>query len=209
MCPISKKQQKSLEFVKQFHRQRGFPPSIREIGSHFNIKSPNGVKYHLNVLEREGLLSRQARTARGLQAKDLPEISSMQPIPVVGRVAAGGPNLAFEEIERELLVDPTVFGPTEQPDSLFALRISGDSMKGVGIFEGDIAIVRKQHTASLGEIIVALLEEEATVKRYLPKNGYIVLQPENDAYDPIVLSGNKLDDFKILGKVIGLLRTKL
>lgn len=209
MSPVSERQQQILNFVHQFRSENGFPPSVREIGVHFGIKSPNGVTYHLRVLEREGLLDREPRTSRSLR----PHGSAAQwkpcKVPVVGRVAAGGPNLAFEEIEREVYLDPDLFGKHEDSESLFALRVTGDSMSGVGIFEGDIAVVRRQRTANLGDIVVAMVEGEATIKRYLPRNGHVVLQPENDRYSPIVVKGYHLEQLTILGKVVGLLRTRV
>lgn len=205
MSPVSEKQTMILQFIEDFHSSRGYPPSLREIGHHFKIKSPNGVKYHLKVLEREGLISRNPKTSRGLMT---PSSSKGRKIPVVGRVAAGGPSLAYEEVEREVVLDPELFGDSTT-DDLFALRVTGDSMKGAGIFEGDIAVVRRQRTANLGDVVVALMDGEATVKRYMPRNGYIVLQPENEDYAPIILKGYQLNELMILGRVVGLLRTRM
>jgi len=207
MSPVSEKQYKILEFIRSFHQKRGFPPSVREIGTRFGIKSPNGVKYHLDVLEREGLLNREPGTSRGLTPTGEGSLKPQRSVPVVGRVAAGGPNLAFQEIEREVVVDPELFG--ENDDSLFALRIVGDSMKNAGIFEGDIAVVRRQQTADSGDIVVAMIDGDATVKRYIPQKNKIVLQPENETYKPITVQGEQLGEFSILGKVVGLLRTKI
>jgi len=187
-----------LEFVQRFSRERGFPPTIREIGDAFGITSTNGVRYYLNMLEKSGHLKRSGRISRGIET-----LAAQRPagIPILGRVAAGQPVFADESDEGRL--HPTeMFG---DPESLFALRVKGDSMVDAGIVEGDYVIVRRQETASAGEIVVALIEDEATVKRYQPGRGRIELVAENPRYEPIVVEQGA--EFRILGIVKGVLRT--
>ena len=186
-----------LEFVQRFTRERGFPPTIREIGDAFGISSTNGVRYYLNMLEKEGRLKRSGRISRGIETT-APRGGG---IPILGRVAAGQPVLAEESFDGRL--EPNdLFGA---PDSLFALRVKGDSMIDAGILEGDYVIVRRQQTASPGEIVVALLEDEATVKRYQPARDRIELVAENPRYRPIVVGPDA--GFQILGIVKGVIRT--
>lgn len=186
-----------LEFVQRFSRERGFPPTIREIGDAFGISSTNGVRYYLNMLEKSGRLKRSGRISRGIETTS-PHAAG---IPILGRVAAGQPVFAEESFDGRL--EPNdLFGDTE---SLFALRVKGDSMIDAGILEGDYVIVRRQDTASAGEIVVALLEDEATVKRYQPGRGRVELVAENPNYAPIVVEPGA--EFRILGIVKGVIRT--
>lgn len=187
-----------LEFVQRFSRDRGFPPTIREIGDAFGITSTNGVRYYLNMLEKEGHLKRSGRISRGIET---PRARVSAGIPILGRVAAGQP--VFAEESREDRLEPgQMFGDTQ---SLFALQVRGDSMINAGILEGDYVIVRRQETAGAGEIVVALLEDEATVKRYQPGRDRVELVAENPQYPPIVVEPGQ--EFRILGIVKGVLRT--
>jgi len=185
-------------FIQRFRRERGSAPTIREIGEHFQISSTNGVRYYLNLLEKAGYIRRDRKISRGIGPS-----SEMRPsgIPVLGRVAAGQPILAEENVSGNLDI-ADMFGQTAE---LFALRVRGDSMIDAGILEGDYVIVRKQETARAGEIVVALIEDEATVKRYQPKRGHVELVAENPRYEPIVV--NRESNFRVLGTVRGVVRT--
>ncbi len=185
-------------YIQRYRKERGSAPTIREIGEHFQISSTNGVRYYLNLLEKAGYIRRNRKISRGigpaLVAKPLG-------IPVLGRVAAGSPILAEENLTGNLdLAD--MFGQTEE---LFALKVRGDSMVNAGIFDGDYVIVRKQETATPGDIVVALINDEATVKRFQPKRGYVELVAENPQYPPIVV--DKTKSLRLLGTVRGVVRT--
>lgn len=188
-----------LAYVQRRRRESGIPPTIREIGTAFGIASTNGVRYYLNMLEKEGHLKRRPRISRGIDTAEMaPPRAS---IPILGHVAAGEPILAESSYEGRL--DTTeLFGETDQ---LFALRVRGDSMIDAGMLENDYVIVRKQEAANPGEIIVALLEDEATVKFYQPRRDRIELVPANEKYRPIVVTRDT--SFHILGVVRGVVRT--
>ena len=188
-----------LSFIQRFARERGYPPTIREIGREHGISSTNGVRYYLNLLEKEGYLRRSERISRGIEGMAKPAASAG--IPILGRVAAGQPTLAEESFEGA--VEPgDMFGDRS---GLFALRVRGDSMTGAGIMAGDYVIVRQQESANAGEMVVALLENEATVKYYRPGRGSIELVAANPAYEPIAVDPQS--GFRILGVVRGVLRT--
>lgn len=193
-----------LSFVKRFTRERGYPPTIREIGAEFKIRSTNGVRYYLTMLERSGQLKRSGRISRGIGAVTSPAPAGGRhgySIPVLGRVAAGQPIVAEESFEGSL--EPLeLFG---DPSSMFALRVRGDSMIDAGIFENDYVVVRRQDRASAGEIVVALLEDEATVKYFQPRRGVVELVAANPKYQPIVVKPE--DGLRILGVVRGVIRT--
>jgi repressor LexA len=183
-----------LNYIRCFQRDKGYPPTIREIGEKFQIASTNGVRYHLNILQKEGHLSRRSRISRGTT-------TVTEGIPVLGRVAAGRPLLAEESFEGTL--EPgTVFGDTA---GLFALRVKGDSMTGAGILEGDYVIVRRQESAASGDMVVALIDDEATVKYYRPKADRVELVAANPAYMPIQVEPNQ--ELRLLGVVHGVIRT--
>lgn len=183
-----------LQFIRSFAREKGYPPTIREIGKAFGIASTNGVRYHLEILEKAGLLQRRSRISRGT-------ITPSNSIPVLGRVAAGQPILAEQNFEGSL--EPAqMFG---DPQGLFALRVRGDSMIDAGIHSGDYVIVRQQEHATSGDMVVALLEDEATVKYFRPRGTRIELVPANEKYSPIVVEAGS--EFRILGVVRGVIRT--
>lgn len=187
-----------LLYVQRSSRERGIPPTIREIGKAFGIASTNGVRYYLSMLEKEGHLKRSSRISRGILAATPARATG---IPILGRVAAGQPILAEESLDGRL--EPAeMFGDV---GGLFALRVRGDSMIDAGILPDDYVIVRKQEQADRGEIIVALLEDEATVKYYEPRGDSIELVAANPRYTPIVVSPDQT--FRILGVVRGVVRT--
>jgi repressor LexA len=187
-----------LTFIQRYRRDNGSAPTIREIGEHFRISSTNGVRYYLNLLEKSGHIRRNRKISRGIGPIAAPKTIG---IPLLGQVAAGQPILAEESFSGSLdMAD--MFGETS---SLFALRVRGDSMIDAGILEGDYVIVRKQDEARTGEIVVALLEDEATVKYYQPRRSHIELVAANVKYEPIVVG--KDTSFRILGTVRGVVRT--
>lgn len=188
-----------LGFIERFTRERGYPPTIREIGEEFSISSTNGVRYHLNLLEKSGHLKRSEKISRGIETSAKP--GRWGGIPILGRVAAGQPILAVENRDGTLELDD-MFG---DPSSLFALRVRGDSMIDAGILEGDYVVVRQAAQANAGEIVVGLLGDEATVKYYQPRRGRIELVAANAKYAPIVVEEGQ--EFRILGIVKGVIRT--
>jgi repressor LexA len=190
---------KILAFIQRFTRDHGFPPTIREIGEAFGISSTNGVRYYLTMLEKSGHLKRSGRISRGIGPTGPPPASAG--IPILGRVAAGQPILA-EENHDGTLETREMFG---DPRGLFALKVRGDSMIEAGILAGDYVVVRHQESASAGEIVVALVGDEATVKYYRPREDSVELVPANPKYEPIVVAEES--DFRILGTVRGVIRT--
>ncbi len=187
-------------FIQRFRREKGSAPTIREIGRQFGISSTNGVRYYLNLLEKAGYIRRTGGISRGI-GPSTATATATPGIPVLGRVAAGQPSLAEENWSGSLeLTD--MFGETEQ---LFALQVRGDSMVDAGILPGDYVIVQKQETARAGEIVVACLGEEATVKYYQPRKDRVELVPANEKYEPILVTSDS--DFRILGTVRGVVRT--
>ena len=197
---ISAKQQEILEYIKETILKKGYPPSVREICEAVHLKSTSSVHSHLETLEENGYIRRDPTKPRTIEILDdnfnLTR-REMVNIPVLGTVAAGQPILAQENIENYFPI-PAELLPNQKT---FMLRVKGDSMINAGIFNGDQIIVAQQETAENGEIVVALLDDSATVKRFYKENGHFRLQPENDAMEPILT-----DSVQILGKVIGLMR---
>lgn len=187
-------------YIKRYKRENGSSPTIRDIGREFGISSTNGVRYYLSMLEKAGYISRKGGISRGIGVAH--DTSDASGIPVLGRVAAGSPITAEENYSGALEFDG-MFGETEQ---LFALQVRGDSMIDAGILQDDHVIVKKTETARPGEIVVALLEDEATVKYYEPHGDHIELVPANAKYEPIVVTGDDLG-FRIIGVVRGVVRT--
>jgi repressor LexA len=206
--PLTDRQRSVWEFIAEESIRRGYPPTLREIGENFGIGSTNGVRTILEALERKGYVRRQPYLSRGIEIMKWPdqmdvieEESEVTRIPIVGQVAAGIPLLAEQNIEGELLVDKSLFPAGDG----FALRVKGKSMIEAGINEGDIVMARPDLPVEKGAIIIALIEDEATVKYYYPEKGKIRLQPANPIFDPIWISRNT-PGFKVVGKVVGLYR---
>ena len=198
--PRGDMQERILAYIQEEIQARGYAPSVREIGEAVGLKSTSTVHGHLTRLEKKGLLHRDAMKPRamGLAKSTIDESENMVcQLPVVGRVAAGQPILAEESIEDFMALPVDFIGDGEH----FVLRVRGDSMIQAGIFHDDYIVVRKQQHANNGEIVVALVEDEATVKRFFKENGHFRLQPENDAMEPIIVPA-----VTILGKVTSLLR---
>ncbi len=190
-------QQKILEFIRKEIETKGYPPSVREICAAVGLKSTSSVHMHLTQLERQGVIRRDATKPRALELLDSP-LSRGRSVPLIGKVTAGTPILAVENIEDYLVVPQDLIG---QDKDMFALRVQGDSMIEAGILDGDIIVVRAQSQADNGDIVVALMEDEATVKRIFYENGHIRLQPENRALEPIIV---KRAD--VCGKLVALVR---
>ncbi|HZW40516.1 MAG TPA: transcriptional repressor LexA [Ignavibacteriaceae bacterium] len=201
---LTDRQKNILDFIQQYRDEVGYPPTLREIGKKFGITSTFGVKRHLDALVKKGFLSVESNSSRAITiSKNKNDIdnNSYLSIPLVGRVAAGFPILAIENIESNIVIDKTLVGKGE--DS-FALKVKGDSMINAGIFEGDLVIVNPSANTSNGDIIVAMLDDEVTVKTYENKKNKIKLIPQNLNYKPIEVDGSK--SFSIVGKVVGVLR---
>jgi repressor LexA len=199
---LTKRQQEIFDFIKQYTEANGYPPTVRDIGAAVGLASSSTVHAHLANLEKRGLIRRDPTKPRALELLDraMEGVKSLVSpgLPLVGQVAAGQPLLAEENIE-EYVATPSVAGG-EQGEYL--LRIRGDSMKNAGILNGDLVVVRPQETARDGEIIVALVGEEATVKRFFRERDHIRLQPENETMEPIIVR-----DVSVLGRVVGLMRS--
>ncbi len=199
MKGLSEKQKQVLEYLKKEVREKGYPPSVREICEATGLKSTSTVHGHLARLERGGYIRRDPSKPRAIEILDLdrgggPELVH---VPIIGSITAGAPILAVENIEDTF---PIPVGYVNN-DDVFMLRVKGESMIGAGIFDRDLILVRLQQNAVNGDIVVALIEDFATVKRFFRENGYIRLQPENQAMSPIIVR-----DVKVIGKVIGLFR---
>ena len=197
---ISSKQKEILEYIKSQILERGFPPAVRDICEAVHLKSTSSVHSHLETLEKNGYIRRDTTKPRAIEILDDSfnfMRREMVNVPIVGRVAAGEPILAEQNIE-EYFPIPTEFMPNKQT---FMLKVRGESMINAGILDGDLVLVEEQKTARNGEMIVALIEDGATVKTFYKEEGVIRLQPENDTMDPIIVP-----DCQILGKVIGVFR---
>ena len=197
---ISKKQEEILEYIKMQILERGFPPAVREICEAVNLKSTASVHSHLETLEKNGYIRRDPTKPRAIEILDDSfnlTRREMVNVPIVGQVAAGQPILAQENIEDYFPI-PVVHMPNKQT---FMLKVKGESMINAGILDGDMVLVQEEHTASNGDMVVALVDDSATVKTFYKEEGVYRLQPENDFMDPIIVK-----DVSILGKVIGVIR---
>ena len=210
LLPLTTRQREVLEFVRQFMAKAGYPPTVREIGAHFGFV-PRSIFDHLKALERKGYLRRTASKSRSLQILEpvspvIPHSAIRNPqsyreLPILGRVAAGQPLLSDENLEGTSVVPQDWVNG----DEAFLLKVQGESMIGAHICPGDQALVRRQSTAENGDIVVALLNDEATIKRIFFRPDGVVLQPENPSMAPIQVKKNE-KSFQIVGKVVGILR---
>ncbi|WP_100404394.1 transcriptional repressor LexA [Bacillus solitudinis] len=204
MSKLSKRQQEILDYIKNEVRKKGYPPSVREIGEAVGLASSSTVHGHLSRLEKKGLIRRDPTKPRAIEVINVDPVSIVEErqtmyAPIIGKVTAGLPITAIENIE-DYMPLPEHLMSNEQ---VYVLVIQGESMIEAGIFDGDMVIVRQQSTANNGDIIVAMTEDdEATVKRFFKEKDYIRLQPENSTMEPIILR-----DCTVLGKVIGVFRT--
>ena len=221
---LTQRQREILDFISASIVERGFPPTLREIGEHFNIRSTNGVNDHLKALEKKGHLRREDLKSRAMRpvmpdggeiipmrrsamgTGDVQIVSSdddMAEIPILGKVAAGQPILAVEMATDTVKVDRVLLGGHRE---VFGLRIVGESMIEDGIFDGDYVFVKKTANAKTGEIVVAMIEGEATVKRYFPEGDRIRFQPANSNMDPIIVRKADFKSVDIIGIVVGVYR---
>ena len=208
---LSKRQVAIYEYICAYTKERGFPPSVREIGAAVGLASPSTVHMHLKVLQERGLIRRDSKKPRTIEvvsddsqpAQKLASVvqdadNDVITLPIVGRVAAGTPILAEQNVEDSITLPTSIVGDS----SSFVLRVRGQSMINAGIFDGDYVIVREHHDAHDGEIVVALIDESATVKTFYRERDQIRLQPENDAMNPIYVK-----DAAIIGRVTALIRS--
>ncbi|MBS14111.1 MAG: repressor LexA [Gemmatimonadetes bacterium] len=204
---LTERQQEIYDFIATTIREKGYPPTIREIMDQFEIASTNGVRTTLAALEKKGHIRRRPMLSRGIELTEQVERSvsnassaDIREVPLIGRVAAGEPILAIENVDETLSVDSS-FAPA---GDVFALQVEGDSMVNVGILDGDYVLARHQTTANQGEIIVAIVDGEATVKRYYVDGNGVQLVAENDDYAPILVEPNQ--ELRIAGKIVSLMR---
>lgn len=196
--PATERQRRILDIIRAFTAERGYPPSVREIGQRVGLSSSSTIHAHLKALERRGLISRDPTKPRALRSKDFQPAHDGLVVPILGRVAAGVPITAQEDVEGEFLVSA---GFVPRASDAFMLRVQGDSMVDAAILDGDLILVRPQPSAENGEIVVAMVDGEATVKRFYREPGRIRLQPENQAMAPIYAS-----DVEIVGRVEAVVR---
>jgi len=200
---LTERQKEVFEFLKDFLREKGFPPTLREIASHFGLRGPKAPQKTLNILERKGYIRKVPGGSRAIEILSYPQFSLTQilPIPIIGRVKAGEPILAIENIEGYINLDRSLVSS----EDVFLLRVQGDSMIDAHIQDGDFALVKPQPNAENGEIVVALIEDEATIKRIFKKRDLIRLEPANPKMEAIVVKkGEK--KVTIVGKVVGIFR---
>ena len=225
---LTDRQKEILAFINQSISERGYPPTLREIGRQFGIRSTNGVNDHLRALEKKGYLQREDMKSRALrpidaqgnsvqsgqiaqaqasgrEARDRAHDKAMVEVPVLGKVAAGQPLLAVRNYEDTVKIDRFFIGGASDRE-VFALRVKGESMIEAGIFDGDYVFVRKQLQASPGDIVVAMIEDEATVKRYYPEGDTIRFEPANSSMRPILVRKRDWKSVNLIGVVIGIYR---
>lgn len=199
--PLTDRQQQALDFIKSNIAELGYPPTLREIGTHMGIRSTNGVNDHLKALERKGYLVREELQSRAMRPVDEAKVS----IPILGRVAAGQPMLAIEQADARVSVDRFFLGSHTSRD-LFCLSVRGDSMIEDGIFDGDYIFVRRQSTPSNGDVVVVMLDGEARCRRFFAEGERVRLQSANAAMAPIYPHRSEFCAADILGTVVGLYR---
>jgi repressor LexA len=201
--PLTQRQQEVLEYVIKAIHTKGFPPTLREIGAHFSIRSTKGVNDHLAALERKGKIRRHPELSRGIEVIEMPLLGpgNVVDLPLVGSIAAGSPVLATENIEDSFVVDRELANGGE-----FILVVEGDSMIGAHICDGDYIAVRPQEVAEDGEIVAVMVDDEATVKRFYRDGNLIRLEPENSRMGPIIVDP-ATRNVRILGKVVGVFRS--
>jgi repressor LexA len=212
MQGLTKRQEQTLEFIRHSIEDRGYPPTLREIGEHMGIRSTNGVNDHLRALERKGYLTREDMKSRALKlVEDQAEVPAPKlnadedliEVRVLGRVAAGLPLYAEENVIDTVRVDRMLVRGGRE---VFGLRVTGDSMIDAGILSGDYIFVKKQSTADRGDIVVALIGDEATVKYFYPERDYVRFQPANGQMAPILVRASDFKSTMLLGKVVGVYR---
>jgi repressor LexA len=211
MQGLTARQEQTLDFIRKSIEERGYPPTLREIGEYMGIRSTNGVNDHLRALERKGYLRREDMKSRALKLVSSGESSTpvkvadddLVEVRVLGRVAAGLPLLAEENVIDTVRVDRMLVRGGRE---VFGLRVTGDSMIEAGIMSGDYIFVKKQSTAERGDIVVALIGDEATVKHFYPERDYVRFQPANSQMAPILVRASDFKSTMLLGKVVGVYR---
>lgn len=208
---LTERQEEILVFIQQYLHENGYPPTLREIGKKFGISSTFGVKRHLEALTKKGYLNILSNASRGISINredaesseliNYSEVNNNFKIPIIGRVAAGSPITAEENVEGSIVIDPMFL---KKDDDSFALIVKGDSMIEAGVFEGDLVIISPKAIVKNGDMIVARMDDEVTVKIYENKNDIIKLLPQNKLYQPIIVA-NK-NEFSVVGKVTGVVR---
>ncbi|MDT3696041.1 MAG: transcriptional repressor LexA [Ignavibacterium sp.] len=208
---LTERQEKIFIFIQEYQQENGYPPTLREIGRKFDILSTFGVKRHLEALTKKGYLNILSNASRGISINkneiesmeviNYQEVNNKFKIPIIGRVAAGSPITAEENVEGSIVIDPAFI---KKDEDSFALKVKGDSMIEAGIFEGDLVVISPKAPVKNGDMIVARLEDEVTVKIYENKSNIIKLIPQNKSYQPIIVK-NK-NEFSIVGKVTGVIR---
>lgn len=201
---LTPEQQRVFSFIVKHRNETGFPPTVREIAQGLGYRSPNNVRQHLRLIEQKGYIRILAGKARGIEitagfSMEAADDHSCE-VPLIGNVAAGKPITAIENIDGYVTLDKSIF----RGEGLFALRIKGDSMTGMGILDGDIVVIRKKQSAENGEVVVVIIDGDATLKRFIKKDGKVFLHAENPAYPDIVLSS--ASSIQVAGKLVGVIR---
>jgi len=200
MKRLTEPQQRIVDFIADRQAQSGSSPTVREIAEHFGYKSPNSVRQHLRLIEQKGHLHRWPGKARGITVRDRPGRANLVDVPVVGTVAAGRPITAAENFEGSIALDRELFRERD----LFTLRVKGDSMKGIGILDGDMAVIQRGASVENGEVAAVIVEDEATLKRVIKDGPRIRLRAENKAYSDIVVEQDR--ELHVAGKLVGVIR---
>ena len=198
---LTVKQARVLTFLKNFVSKQGYPPTVREIANQLGMSGPHSAKRFLDMLEQKGYIRRVARSSRAIELVETPSIPPVRIVPLVGRVRAGSPLLAEENIESTIGVDPSI----ARWENVFLLRVVGDSMIDAHITDGDLALVKPQPTIENGEIAVVLIHEEATIKRFYKDDATVILEPANVTMRPIIIKPGDAE-ISIVGKVVAILR---
>jgi repressor LexA len=202
---LTTEQYRVVSYIQTYRLQNGFPPTVREIATALGYKSPNNVRQHLRLIEQKGFIRLLPGKARGIEisslfaAEEFGEAAD-EGVPLIGSVAAGKPITAIENVDSYVTLDRSIF----KGEGLFALRIKGDSMSGMGILNGDIVVVRKKLQAEHGEVVVVIIDGDATLKRFVKEDGTVKLRAENPAYEDIVLDPGS--SIQVAGKLVGVIR---
>jgi repressor LexA len=200
---LTAEQARVFNFISKHRQEKGYPPTVRDIAEALGYKSPNNVRQHLRLIEQKGFIKLQQGKARGI---DIPAAASEEytvdaiGVPLIGNVAAGLPITAIENVDGYVTLDKSIF----RGDDLFALRIKGDSMSGMGVLNGDIVVIKKKNSAEHGEVVVVIIDGDATLKRYMKLGDRVFLHPENPAYEDIVLQPGS--SIQVAGKLVGVIR---
>lgn len=200
---LTPEQERVFSYIIKYRQETGFPPTVREIGDALGYKSPNNVRQHLRLIEQKGFIKLLQGKARGIEiTAGIPDEIELDPVgvPLIGSVAAGKPITAIENIDGYITLDKSIF----RGEDLFALRIRGDSMCGIGILNGDIVVIKRKNNAEHGEVVVVIIDGDATLKRFLKQDGKVLLHAENSAYSDIELSPDSA--IQIAGKLVGVIR---